>query len=257
MSGLESTTTGLWESVLRRSMQSGDVQRIQAALDLARSGGVCSHALSEAREELHRLAKAELCDAAQKCDLDRLAAAIDSADEVGLPTAKLHEARSELRELASTELKRVLELADADKLDGTIAHIVKLGAAEPVCLENAQKCLRQLRGQDVVTRATSPEQCIIDIRASVDDVDGGSPVEEKDAGWSQEKDQGSHDFQMLEAFSRRKTSVLGCSKPSLVAPMVIGRPLANIDLLEAGLSTDGVIDPHHCKRVDNGPRGNS
>jgi len=239
MSGgsLGSTTAGLWDSVLRRSMHSGDIQRIQAAIDLAQSRGGGAQVLREGREELHRLANAALCDAAQKRDLERFAAAINTADEVGLPTAKLHEAKGELRELADSELQRVIELADVEELDKTISHIVKLGA-DPILLQNARNCLRQLRGEDVVSSLHNEGKCIIDVGASVD-IDGGSLLE--DAGWSDETCQGSSDLH--EALSRQKTNVLGCSKPCLVAPMVIGRPLANIDMLEAGLSAQGVIGP--------------
>jgi len=68
--GGRSATQGLlWESVLRRSLKSGDPERVIAAIGLAEEGGACTEVLAFARIELRRLHQASLESATRSAEV--------------------------------------------------------------------------------------------------------------------------------------------------------------------------------------------
>lgn len=93
--GGASTTQGvLWESVLRRSLESGDAERLAAAIGLAESGGAGTEAVALARGRLQRLVEVALEAALVTEDIPAIVAALDRAEEYCVaPSEKLHDAR--------------------------------------------------------------------------------------------------------------------------------------------------------------------
>jgi len=124
----------VWESVIRRSLQSGNPERLAAAIDLAEDGGASEEVLTDARRELARLADAGLAAAVASSSAATTAAraglsgigggddddvastalkdAVRRADEAGGSSAELLlEAQTELCRLAEARLVAALAAA--------------------------------------------------------------------------------------------------------------------------------------------------
>lgn len=94
----------LWDSVLERSLEIGDVDRISAAIGLAEDGGASYEMLERARSEWRRIAEAALFEAlrassASQIEVARLTQALEQAVEAGACPETVLQARAHLREL--------------------------------------------------------------------------------------------------------------------------------------------------------------
>mmetsp|Transcript_1070 Transcript_1070/g.2595 ORF Transcript_1070/g.2595 Transcript_1070/m.2595 type:complete len:252 (+) Transcript_1070:65-820(+) len=108
MDGPPLARSTLWESVLKRSLQSGDFERVEAAISLAENGGACPEVLVGARRELCRLAEVALVAATQGGDSAALTTAVERADDAGASVDLLHEAQQELQRFAAAGHRRTL-----------------------------------------------------------------------------------------------------------------------------------------------------
>lgn len=124
----------VWESVIRRSLQSGNPERLAAAIDLAEDGGASEEVLTDARRELARLADVGLAAAVASSSAATTAAraglrgsggdddddvastalkdAVRRADEAGGSSAELLlEAQTELCRFAEARLVAAMAAA--------------------------------------------------------------------------------------------------------------------------------------------------
>jgi len=106
--------SSIWESVLQRSLESGDSDRIAAALQLAEQGGADGQVLATARRRLRSLEEDALAVLLQKdVDATVLVAAIERAEDAGVRSSILQKARAMLRQLAFRDLRQAVSQARA------------------------------------------------------------------------------------------------------------------------------------------------
>jgi hypothetical protein len=99
----------LWDAVLQRSLDSGDVDRISAAIGLAEKSGASAEMLSRAYGEWRRIAEAALVSAIDasseapsndmQIHVKKLTLAVDQAVEAGVSVDVVQKARTHLRSL--------------------------------------------------------------------------------------------------------------------------------------------------------------
>jgi len=218
-SGPSATRSLLWESVLRRSLLSGDADRLEAAISLAETGGASREVLTDARKKLCSIVLASLTRARQASDAAALLAAIDRADELRLEGAEVGEARQELRRLAHSRLEGASPGSDAEELESALRLASMAGSPNAALFARAQRRLRELR--EPAARAGG--HCVLDVGVAAcgvedDDCHNVGPASASLVGLWPGKLHGNWD------------------QASLAPPTLIGRQTLGDDiLLEAGL----------------------
>lgn len=161
-SGPPASRGSLWEAVLERSLRSGDVDRITAAMGLAQDGGASSDMLTRARAERRRLAEEQLATAmhgrsdgqpggaksssGEASDSVALAEAIERAVEAGATTELLHEAQLDLQKLSKGRLTAALAAARATAAAAATADSADAVASAAAGLRDLQSVLRNTQG---------------------------------------------------------------------------------------------------------------
>lgn len=168
----------LWETVLTRSLQSGDAERVAAAIDLAEAGGAGLDFLASARRQLAQLADLSLAqavaasaetgdDGANKV----LRAALERADEAGASASVLYEAQQEMRRNADTRLAKALEalrsspnVASAGGLRAAINSTVDVGrGVDAELLADARLELARFRAASGAQARDSAGEVVVSI----------------------------------------------------------------------------------------------
>mmetsp|Transcript_72400 Transcript_72400/g.132537 ORF Transcript_72400/g.132537 Transcript_72400/m.132537 type:complete len:328 (-) Transcript_72400:70-1053(-) len=161
-SGPPASRGSLWEAVLERSLRSGDVDRITAAMGLAQDGGASSDMLTRARAERRRLAEEQLvsamhsrsdgqpsgaeCTLGETCDSAALAEAIKRAVEAGATAELLHEAQMDLQKLSRGKLAAALAAARATAAAAAAADSETAAPLAAAGLVDLQAALRSTQG---------------------------------------------------------------------------------------------------------------
>lgn len=226
----------LWETVLDRSLRSGDTDRVSAAIDLADAGGASHEVLASARRQLAQLADLSLAkavaesagsgvDAASK----DLRLALEMADEAGASASALYEAQQEMQRHVDAQLARVLEAArsglDAESREKLGATIARSHGADTELLADARSELAKLRAAE--RRSDSPE-----VFVDVGQPPSCSRKPASRSGWSRGRVGGSSLPRWSAQRALEPTVLQG-----VVPPSVIGRVSSSdhFDALESGL----------------------
>jgi len=208
---------------LRRSLQSGDEARLEAAISLAEDGGAGERVLADARERLRSVATASLVRARHGGDAVVLSAAIDRADELCVDVGELQEAREELLRLAHSGLRSALSGAEIADLEEALRIATLAGASDAALVANAQRRLRELL--EPIVAAAASEQCVLNVAGGAD-------------GPEDEDRRAAEKGLFLKAPSRRGKTGPERDQANLVAPTVIGRQdkdAGEAFMMEAGL----------------------
>lgn len=214
----------MWESVLRRSLQSGDQDRLEAAISLAESGGAGEEVLAAAREKLRSIATASLARAREGSDPSTLSAAIDRADELRADADELQESRKELRRLAHSRLQSAVRSGDIAELEAALRLAAVAGAPDAALVASAQRKLRELI-EPAAPAGAGESHCVLEIAAGAD--------------CSEDEDRRAAERGIFSWGAPRPGKLGGerdVPQASLVPPMVIGRQESgDVVMLEAGL----------------------
>eukprot|EP00931_Biecheleriopsis_adriatica_P066677 TRINITY_DN40975_c0_g1_i1.p1 TRINITY_DN40975_c0_g1~~TRINITY_DN40975_c0_g1_i1.p1 ORF type:complete len:288 (+),score=87.84 TRINITY_DN40975_c0_g1_i1:60-923(+) len=160
-----SSSSRRWESVLQRSLESGDADRIFAAITLAERGGASAKVLSEVRRKLRNLEEAALEDAVQGREQPVTAAslvtAIEHAEDVGLVKASsLEKAQAVLQQVALADLQKALAEARvaASLAAAASSGRASAGASVEAKAEALEVALRRLTAVADSSQATSQQE---------------------------------------------------------------------------------------------------
>mmetsp|Transcript_3641 Transcript_3641/g.11682 ORF Transcript_3641/g.11682 Transcript_3641/m.11682 type:complete len:272 (-) Transcript_3641:47-862(-) len=218
----------LWESVLKRSLLSGDVDRLEAAISLAERGGANKDVLDDARRQLCILATASLAHARQGGDATVLSAAIDRAEELRGEASELREARQELRRLARTRLQSAVSSRDEAELEAALRLAAAAREPNAGLIASAQRLLRELR--EPVAPPRPSEHCVLEVAEQAD-----SP---KDAS---RRAASPGPRASLQKGPRPGKQPVDAAQVGIVPPTLFGRQsLGDDGLLEAGLRKQSV-----------------